>query len=79
MEKPADCQALHFTPRELEVLGGLVRGDLQVSIAERLGISERFVERLVVQIKRKLGDAPTSAAAVGRAVSLGLVDPYEVE
>ncbi|NMC30739.1 MAG: helix-turn-helix transcriptional regulator [Pelolinea sp.] len=78
-EHPCDYQELRFTPRELEVLGGLVRGDLQVDIAERLRISERFVERLVAQIKKKLGDAPTSAVAVGRAVKLGLVDPFDTE
>jgi DNA-binding NarL/FixJ family response regulator len=67
-----------FTPRELEVLAGLVRGDLQVMIADRLGISESRVEVLVSNIKGKL-KSPTCTSAAAKAVKLGIVDPFDVE
>ena len=70
--------SVRFTARQLQVLAGLVRGDLQVMIAEHLGVSEGRVEVIVSDIKRKL-DAPTVGSAVAKAVRLGMVDPFEVE
>jgi len=69
---------LCFTPRQLEVFAGIVRGDLQVKIADRLGISESRVEVLVSEIKRKF-ESSTCVSAVAKAVKLGLVDPFDVE
>jgi len=68
--------SVKFTARQLQVLAGLVRGDLQVKIADCLGISESRVEVIVSDIKRKL-DAPSCPAAVAKAVALGLVNPFE--
>ena len=70
--------AVCFTPRQLQVLAGLVRGDLQVKIADCLGISESRGEGIVSDIKRKL-NAPRCPAAVAKAVALGLVNPFDDE
>lgn len=65
---------LELTENELEILRGMTRGELQVSIAKRLGISNRRVDQLVASIRKKF-DAPTSTSAVARAVKQGYVDP----
>jgi len=65
---------LELTDNELEVLRGMSRGELQSSIARRIGLSESRVDQLVASIKMKF-DAPTQTAAVARAVKKGLVDP----
>lgn len=62
-----------LTERELQVLQGIVRGELQTETAARLGISVRRVEVLVSHIKKKF-DANSSASAASKAVGLGVVN-----
>jgi len=62
-----------LTEREMQVLQGIVRGELQAETAQRLGITLRRVEMLVSQIKRKF-DAATTASAASKAVGLGVVN-----
>jgi DNA-binding CsgD family transcriptional regulator len=52
-----------LSPRELEVLALLARGDTNRAIAGRLGISERTVDRHVSNIFDKLGVASRAEAA----------------
>ena len=60
-----------LTARELEILQLLVDGLRNATIAERLFLSERTVEKHVSSILRKLG-AGSRAAAVAEAKQLGL-------
>ena len=60
-----------LTARELEILQLLVDGLRNATIAERLFLSERTVEKHVSSILRKLG-ASSRAAAVAEAKQLGL-------
>ncbi len=60
-----------LSPRELEVLALLARGDTNRAIAGRLGISERTVDRHVSNIFDKLGVA-TRAEAAAYAARHGL-------
>jgi DNA-binding CsgD family transcriptional regulator len=64
--------ALSLTPRELEVLAGLVRGDTTKAMAARLGIAHKTVESHRLRLFDKLG-AKSQAHAVSMAVSLGLI------
>ncbi len=61
-----------LTEREMEVLKGIVRGDLQTAMAKRMGISVRRVEYYVSRIKQKF-DASSSASAASKAVGMGVV------
>ena len=61
-----------LTERELQVLQGIVRGELQTETASRLGISVRRVEVLVSRIKVKF-EASSSASAASKAVGMGVV------
>ncbi len=45
----------NLTPRELEVISLLVRGNSNVQIAAALGLSERTVYGIVDAVKHKLG------------------------
>jgi len=65
--------ALTISPREQEVLCGLVRGEDTMQIANLLGISVATTRSHVQSILCKL-DAHTRLAAVSRAIQLGLVD-----
>jgi DNA-binding NarL/FixJ family response regulator len=62
-----------LTPRELEILGLLVRGQTNRQIARTLLISVSTVKRHVRHIGEKLGAQDRVQAAV-RAVELGLLD-----
>lgn len=62
-----------LTRRQTEVLGLVAKGLTNREIAERLGLSERTVDRHVSDILNRI-DAPTRAAAAAYAVSSGLVD-----
>jgi two-component system, LuxR family, response regulator FixJ len=55
-----------FTPREKEILGGVVRGLLNKQIADRLGLSTRTVELHRANIMEKSG-AKSAAALVWMA------------
>ncbi len=61
-----------LTERELQVLQGIVRGELQTETATRLGITRRRVAALTSQVKKKF-DASSSASAASRAVGMGVV------
>jgi two-component system, NarL family, response regulator YdfI len=63
-----------LTERELQVLQGIVRGELQTETASRLGISLSNVEKTVKTIKEKF-DSPTPASAAAKAASYGIVQP----
>jgi DNA-binding NarL/FixJ family response regulator len=69
---PARAERAHLTPRELEVLGELVRGRANKAIAFELGVSERTVKTHVSNILGKLGFTDRTQAAV-YAVEHGLV------
>jgi DNA-binding CsgD family transcriptional regulator len=62
----------NLTPRELEVLGWVVRGKSNSVIAELLGISEHTVDTLMRRVYRKLGVGDRTSAAL-RAVGSGVV------
>jgi FixJ family two-component response regulator len=61
-----------MTPREREVLLGLVVGETNKVIARRLGISPRTVEMHRAHVMERLG-ARTLSEAVLLAASAGLV------
>jgi DNA-binding NarL/FixJ family response regulator len=61
-----------LTPREIEVLGLLVEGLSNKSIAVRLGTSDQTVKFHVASISGKLG-AANRTDAVRRAIRRGLV------
>ena len=61
-----------LTPREIEVLGQLVEGLSNKTIAARLGISDQTVKFHVAAICGKLG-AANRTDAVRRAIRRGLV------
>lgn len=61
-----------LTPRELDVLAGMVEGMATKSIARRLGVALKTVENHKLRIFDKLG-ARTQAHAVGVALAHGLV------
>jgi DNA-binding CsgD family transcriptional regulator len=63
-----------LSPRQWQVLQGLMEGLTTKQIARRLGISRRMVYLHVAAIKEKL-DASTRAQSVGRAAALGWVKP----
>jgi DNA-binding NarL/FixJ family response regulator len=50
-----DLSAAVLTPRELAVLRGLAGGLSEVEVAEKLGVAPRTVQRMVAEIKEKLG------------------------
>jgi DNA-binding CsgD family transcriptional regulator len=61
-----------LTPRQTEVLQLVAEGLTNREIAERLGLSERTVDRHVSDTLTRI-DAPTRAAAAAFAVSHGLI------
>ncbi|MBI4329068.1 MAG: response regulator transcription factor [Chloroflexi bacterium] len=71
-ERPSTSPAVSLTPRELEVLGLLVEGAPNKTIAQKLGISENTVKFHVNAILGKLG-AQSRTEAVIRATRLGLI------
>lgn len=64
----------HLSDREREVLQWVAAGKSQTDIAEILAISSRTVEVHLRSARSKLYSL-TSAQAVGRAISLGLIFP----
>ncbi len=65
-----------LSPRQRQVLQGLMEGLTTKQIARRLGLTQRMVYLHVAVIKEKLG-ASTRAQSVGRAAALGLVKPKQ--
>jgi DNA-binding NarL/FixJ family response regulator len=61
-----------LTPRELEVLHLVARGETDQSIADRLYLSRRTVNSHVSNILAKL-DVPSRTAAVIAAARIGLL------
>jgi DNA-binding CsgD family transcriptional regulator len=64
--------ARRLTPREMEVIGLVARGESNRAIARELAISERTVDRHVSNILTKLA-LPSRSAATGYAYEHGLV------
>lgn len=64
-------QAAGLTPREVEVLAWIVRGETNAGIAGRLGISVNTVERHVSNVYAKI-EAPGRAGAVAWALRHGI-------
>jgi DNA-binding CsgD family transcriptional regulator len=62
-----------LTPRELEVLTLAARGLSGPQMAEELMLSPETVKNHFAHVRAKLG-VPTRAAAVARAIQLGLID-----
>ena len=62
-----------LTPRQLEIVGGLVTGCSNRELAQKLGISEATVEKHVSAILVRWGVA-SRAGVVGLAVSAGITD-----
>ena len=72
---PCAGQRAAFTTREMEVLAWLCQGAKARTIARRLAISERTVNKHLANIYRKLG-AHDRLVAVSKAQSLGVLpDP----
>jgi DNA-binding CsgD family transcriptional regulator len=63
-----------LSPREVEVLGRLCRGQTADQIASELYLSRNTVETHIRNLRRKLG-ASNRADAVGWAVRVGAYDP----
>jgi two-component system response regulator DegU len=72
-ERGQSCPSDLLTPREVEVLGLVVRGQINQQIARHLSISVSTVKRHMRHISEKLGVCDRVQAAV-RAVELGLLD-----
>jgi DNA-binding CsgD family transcriptional regulator len=66
-----------LTPREIEVVRLLSLGCSYSQVADRLGISEHTVTSHIKNAYRKL-DVHTAAAAVFRAMTLGLLREPQV-
>jgi DNA-binding CsgD family transcriptional regulator len=62
-----------LTPREIDILRLIARGDTYERAAERLGLSAHTVASYVKKIYRKL-DVHSAGAAVMRAVRLGVLE-----
>lgn len=67
-----DGMSPRFSPRQIEVLQGLVEGLTDKEIATRLGLSAHTVTNHIGILKARLG-ARTRAESIGRAMALGLV------
>ena len=63
-----------LTPRELDVLAGVARGERTKEIARRLGVSERTAWAYLTSIYNKLG-VDSRASAVAVAMERGLLPP----
>jgi NarL family two-component system response regulator YdfI len=63
-----------LTPRELDVLAGIARGERTKEIARRLGVSERTAWAYLTTIYNKLG-VDSRASAVAVAMERGLLSP----
>ena len=72
-KKPRQPLAEPLTPREVEILRLLVRGQTNREIAQELVVSRGTVKNHVQHIIAKLGVSDRTQAAV-RAVELGLID-----
>lgn len=71
--RPASpSEAVSMTPRELEVLGGVVAGKTNRAIASELHMSISTMKRHLERIVKKLGVSDRTQAAV-RATELGLL------
>ncbi len=62
-----------LTPRELEVMQAVAKGERNKEIAYRLGISERTIKAHLTNVYNKLG-VDSRAAAVSTAMLRGLLD-----
>ena len=62
-----------LTPREIDILRLISRGDTYARAAERLGLSAHTVASHIKKIYRKLG-VHSAGAAVMRAVKLGVIE-----
>lgn len=71
-ERRLSRQWERLTPRELEILGLIAKGDTTATIAGRLGISRSTVRTHVEHVRTKLG-VPTRAAVVAMGFRLGLL------
>jgi DNA-binding CsgD family transcriptional regulator/predicted negative regulator of RcsB-dependent stress response len=69
-----ETKATLLTPRQIEVLQLVAEGLTNREIAERLGLSERTVDRHVSDTLTRI-DVPTRAAATAFALSRGLIRP----
>lgn len=65
--------AARLTPRELQVLQGIARGETNAAMAERLHISPKTVDSHRTQLMRKLG-VSSAPALIGRAIADGLIE-----
>ena len=72
-KKPRQPLAEPLTPREVEILRLLVRGQTNREIAQELVVSRGTVKNHVQHIIAKLGVSDRTQAAV-RAIELGLID-----
>ncbi|GAC1326631.1 MAG: hypothetical protein NVS2B16_10560 [Chloroflexota bacterium] len=61
-----------LSPRERQVLDGIVRGERDREIADRLGIAEHTVKNHAYDVRHKIGARSRTDAAV-RAVRAGIV------
>lgn len=64
---------IKLSAREVQVLEGMVVGERDREIAQRLGVAEHTVKNYAYEIRHKLGARSRTQAAV-QAVLLGLVN-----
>jgi DNA-binding NarL/FixJ family response regulator len=75
-QKPWDnsiADISELTPRELEVMSLVAEGWANISIAEKLVITDRAVERHITNIFWKFGLFPEKAKQVNRRVAAVLI------
>ena len=73
-ERPGHSLVRRLTPREVDILTSIDRGESVKQTARAIGISTKTVENLQTRMFRKLG-VRNRAQAIMRAHSAGLVSP----
>ena len=63
----------HLSPQELRVLEGIAKGGTHKTIARTLGISPYTTKGYILDMRRRLGNAKTSAHAVSLGYQYGLL------
>lgn len=69
------CEPAMLTPRQRDVLRGIMIGQSRVQIADTLGISVSGVENHLVAARRRLGER-SNPAAVRKAIAMNLLPLY---
>lgn len=69
---------IHFTKREAQVIGNLLRGNTAASTAKNLCLSRKTVEHYIEKLKDKL-DCQNKVELINKAFDLGFIDLMFIE